>query len=278
MAYLVDHPPRRSQFRAKRRTRPTGATVVHTAEGVLDTVGPDTGAENVAGFIRRRADPGSYHDLVDSDSAIQLVPYGAEAFQDGTGSNPWAMSLSFALKAADWPRLTAERRDAFLRQGVVAVVRQQRWLRANGYPTTPLRRISKADSDRGVAGFISHGDRDPARRTDPGRYFPWARFFELIRKALSGALIAPPTPALLPVPEGPMYKLLETVDTKPHRLYAYAAGEILHITTPDDFWDMVALESFPSQTAPDGKVTSNDVLLPQVEHTAAVIRDRNIAR
>jgi hypothetical protein len=82
----------------------------------------------------------------------------------------------------------------------------------------------------------------------------------------------PPTPVTpLPVPEGPMYQLLETVDTK--RLYAYAPGEIRHIPSPDAFFDMVALESFPSQTAPDGKVSSNDVFQVQVDRTAAMLRD-----
>lgn len=192
MTYLQDNPPARAQYRAKRRARPTGCTVVHTAESVLDSVGPDTGAENVAGFIRRRTDAGSYHDLVDSDSNIQLVPYGAEAYQDGTGSNPWALSISFALSAKDWPKLSVERRDAFLRQGAVAFRRQQAWLRAKGYPMTPLRRITHAQSEAGVAGFIAHGERDPARRSDPGAAFPWARFLELCADA-SAASTTPPT-------------------------------------------------------------------------------------
>jgi hypothetical protein len=179
-AWLRKHPPVRSQYRSPRRARPTGLTVLHTAEGVMDTVGPDTGAEATARFIRNRSEPGSYHDIVDSDSALRLVRYGDEAFQDGTGSNPWAMSISFALKTSDWVKLTPARRDDFLRQGAVAFRRQQAWLRANGYPTTTLRRISKAQSDAGMAGFISHGERDPGRRSDPGRDFPWARFFELL--------------------------------------------------------------------------------------------------
>lgn len=145
----------------------------------MDDVGPDTGAENVARFIQRRDTPGSYHDLVDSDSAIYLVRYPCEAYQDGTGSNPWALSISFALAAADWPRLSPAKRYDFLEQAVSAFRRQQAWLVSNGYPTTPLRRITKAQSDAGMAGFISHGDRDPGRRSDPGRDFPWGQFLEM---------------------------------------------------------------------------------------------------
>lgn len=179
--YLIDNPPARSQF-APRGVRPTGLTVVHTAESVLDTVGPDTGAEAVAAFIARRTTPGSYHDLVDSDTALSLVRYEDQAYQDGTGSNPYALSISFALRTTDWRTLSAERRRAFLRQAAVAFQRQQAWLRAKGYPTTPIRRITRDESSRGVAGFISHAERDPARRTDPGADFPWPEFFEALQE------------------------------------------------------------------------------------------------
>jgi hypothetical protein len=211
--YLREHPPARSQYRSPRRARPTGLTVVHTAESIMDTVGPDTGAENVAAFIRRRSEPGSYHDLVDSDSSIQLVRYADEAFQDGTGSNPYALSISFALKATDWPRLSPARRDAFLEQAAVAFHRQQAWLRAHDYPLTPLRRIGPAASELGHAGFITHAERDPDRRKDPGAGFPWLRFLQI--------LTPPPAPAPPPQPsavkEAPSMILI--LDPNDHHLY-----------------------------------------------------------
>lgn len=190
--YLRDNPPTRSQYRSPRRKEPTGLTCIHTAESIMDTVGPDTGAENVAKFIQRRDTPGSYHDLGDSDSNIQLVDYGDEAYQDGTGSNPYAMSISFACRAADWPKMSTERREAFLRQGALAFARQQAWLTANGYPTTPLRRVTKAQSDKGEAGFISHADRDPGRRSDPGRDFPWNEWYLACLSATTHPNPAPP--------------------------------------------------------------------------------------
>jgi len=180
MTYLQDHPPRRSQFRAKRRQKPSGVTVLHTAENVMDTVGVDTGAESVAAFIAGRSDPGSYHDLVDKDSALQLVPYESEAYHDGTGSNPHSLSISWAIPASAWPHLSPADRAALLRQGAVAFKRQQAWLRAQGRPLTPLRRISRAQSAAGVPGFITHGERDPDRRSDPGGRpdrFPWDEWF-----------------------------------------------------------------------------------------------------
>jgi hypothetical protein len=189
--YLIDHPPAVSQFKSRGATRPSGLVVVHTAESVMDAVGPDTGAENVADFIRRRTTYGSYHDLVDSDTIVQLVRYEDQAYQDGTGSNPRALSISFACRTTDWAKMSAERRRAFLWQGAQAFARQQAWLRSKGYPTTPIRRISKAESDRGVLGLIAHGDRDPGRRSDPGvtapNLFPWDEFFTLCRAAVAGA-------------------------------------------------------------------------------------------
>lgn len=188
-AYLRLHRPARAQFRSPRRQRPTGLTVIHTAESVMDSVGPDTGAEQVARFIRDRDTPGSYHDLVDSDSAIQLVRYGDEAYQDGTGSNPYALSISFACRAADWPRMSPAKRAAFLRQGAAAFARQQKWLAAHGHPTTPLRKVTRTQSEAGAAGFIAHGSRDPGRRSDPGAAFPWAEWFAACAAAID------PTPA-----------------------------------------------------------------------------------
>lgn len=200
--YLRTHKPARSQFRSPRRQRPTGLVVLHTAESVMDAVGPDTGAEAVAAFIRRRTDPGSYHDIADSDSNLLLVGYGDEAYQDGTGSNPFALSISFALKAADWSRLSSVKRAAFLHQGAVAFARQQKWLAAHGYPLTPLRRVTKAQSDRGEAGFIAHGTRDPGRRTDPGADFPWTEWFDACRTVTGQPTPMPPP---LPVQEDKVY-------------------------------------------------------------------------
>lgn len=174
--YLIDNPPRIRQFRLPRRATPSGVVVVHTAESFPDEVGPDAGAENVARFIRDRTNFGSYHDLCDSDSIIHLVPYDAEAFHDGTGSNQHSYGVSAATQAAVWAKRSPEWRDATVRNMARASARYARWLKAHGGPAIPARRISRAQSETRAPGFISHAERDPARRSDPGAGFPWDDF------------------------------------------------------------------------------------------------------
>lgn len=203
-AYLIDNKPTISQYGPRTR-KPNGLIVVHTAESVFDNIGPDTSAEAVANFIRTRTTYGSYHDLVDSDSIVNLVPYYLSAWQDGTGSNPYALSISFACSTHHWREMTPEKRRAFLRSGAKAFARQQAWLKANGYPPTPLRWITKAQSDAGVAGLIAHGHRDPSRRSDPGinapNLFPFDEFLEMCRAELADTATPPQEEEFMAKPE-----------------------------------------------------------------------------
>lgn len=181
-AYLVDNPPRRRQFKA-RTQRPSGVVVVHTAESTPDWVGHDSGAEAVARFIQGRSDPGSYHDLVDSDSIITLVPYDQQAYHDGTGSNPHSYGVSAATQAAKWNQAPKEWRTKTVRNMARAAAHYSQWRREKyNVPHIPARRVSKAQSSRGVPGFISHGERDPGRRTDPGASFPWELFLDYYKE------------------------------------------------------------------------------------------------
>lgn len=176
MAYLLDHPPASPQFRRPRREKPSGVVVVHSAENVPDINPPDTGAEQVAGFIARRSDPGSYHDLVDSDSIVQLVPYDAEAFHDATGSNRHAYSVSGAFRVSTWGDMPQSWRNAVVRNMAIAARGYAAWLEGNYGIVIPARRISREESEARIPGFISHAERDPANRTDPGPEFPWDQF------------------------------------------------------------------------------------------------------
>lgn len=183
--FLEEHPPRVRQYRRPRRAEPSGVIVVHTAESVLDQTGEDTGAEGVARFIVSRTDFGSYHTIVDSDSRVRLVPFDAEAFGDGTGSNTHAIHISFACKAAGWAGMSDERRAAMVRQGARAAADAAAWLKiVHGVSVPPLR-INRAQSEQRVLGFISHAERDPSRRSDPGKDFPWAAFLREYERVMT---------------------------------------------------------------------------------------------
>ncbi len=190
--YLEDNPPRRSQFRRGRRSPVKPVIVVHTAESGTDRSGPDPKAENVSNFIQNRTTAGSYHLVGDADSIIQLVRFENEAFQDGTGSNRWAIGISLAMNAGDWPGLTSSRRDELTDTCAQMAVIAARWLMARGLQAPVARQLTKAESDRtSASGFISHARRDPARRTDPGVGFPWGAFFRSYQQQLSGTGVEP---------------------------------------------------------------------------------------
>jgi hypothetical protein len=155
--------------------------VIHTAENSPDVTLPDSGAESVARFISTRTTPGSYHRIVDSDSVVEVVPFGWEAFHDGTGTNRHSIGLSVACHASQWG--TAALGEAWetgaLDNLARAAAEADGWLKTQGHSGTPARRVTGDDARRGVAGFVSHAELDPSRRTDPGARFPWDRFLDL---------------------------------------------------------------------------------------------------
>jgi len=75
----------------------TGGVVVHTTESIQDLMS----AENTAGFISRRLDPGSYHVIVDEDSTVNMMPDSYAAFSVATeGYNNRTFSVAIAARSA----------------------------------------------------------------------------------------------------------------------------------------------------------------------------------
>lgn len=191
-AYLIDHPPRQRQFRA-RGTTISGVIVMHTAESAPDTTGTDLGAEGVANFIRNRTDFGSYHWLADSDSLIDLVPMrDFQAYGDGTGSNPHAIHISAATQAHRWSSLPKAWVEGTIENMALAAHKASDLLEAVHGVRIPAKRRTKAETDCRLEGFITHGDRDPERRTDPGKDFPWPMFWEAYKDLETPTVVLPP--------------------------------------------------------------------------------------
>lgn len=202
--YLLDHPPAHRQFLTRRRKPETGCIVIHTPEGGVDLQAPDLKAEQVARYISTRNTAGSYHAVCDSDSTLLMMPWTYEAAQDGTGSNPWAVGLSIACDAADWPKLLIGHPwwvDGALNQLAKAAASYAADLRSRTGIVIPARRINRAESDAGKAGFISHAERDPGRRSDPGSGFPWGKFLDLYATATDDGDSTPQPPPAQEVDE-----------------------------------------------------------------------------
>lgn len=222
--YLEDNPPVRSQFRKPRRDALSGVIVVHTAENAPDYVAFDGGAEAVARFIQGRSDPGSYHDLVDSDSAVGLVDYDAEAFHDGTGTNPHSLGLSVATRADVWPLAPQGWREGAVEQAAQRAARMARHVKARTGIVVPPRRITAVQARTKVPGFTSHAELDPTRRSDPGDGFPWSIFLARYA-ALTGDLT-------IPSEEDDMTpEQAKTLD-----LVSHAVNNLLDVATRLDLW------------------------------------------
>jgi len=180
--YLERFPPHLGQFHKTRVQRVTGCIVVHDAENIIDLQGEDTGGEGVASFIQNRTDFGSYHDVADFDSRIQLGRYGWTMFHC-VGANSWTTSVSFACRTGDFRTMPPERLAGFMRHGAEAVADQIEWYATQGIQV-PLRRLTAAEAKAGKPGFVDHARMDPGRRSDPGQWFPWEGFFQAIKVEL----------------------------------------------------------------------------------------------
>jgi hypothetical protein len=199
--FLLDNPPASAQFRSPRREPLSGIVVVHTSESIMDNVGPDTGAENVAEFISRRSDPGSYHELIDSDSVVPLVPDDYESFQVAAdGHNRHAWGVSFACRSSDLDPDAEWTRRAI----AIAGVRIREFWQRNGFdPNDAARWISRDDAvARRGPGLVTHGTVQPADRSDAWTTHP--RRVEL-EQMLAAAITNTAQPIPVPPEEPDVY-------------------------------------------------------------------------
>lgn len=189
--YLVDHPPASPQYRAPRRQPLSGVVVVHTAEG-----GP---ALNVASFISRRPDPGSYHVLTDPGMAVPVIPDEWEAFHvaaDSLNRSTWGISAAWTTK--DW-QIGEPRTEAMLATMADEI---RSFAHRNGWDPATVRWVTRDEAlaARGTRlphlALIGHGTCQPADRTDAWTRHPQrdqldARLAELV----AGATTPTPTEA-----------------------------------------------------------------------------------
>lgn len=197
--YLLDHPnPNQGQTGRPRWQPINGMVGVHTTEGALDAIAPDSGAENVAAFIASRSDHGSYHEIVDSDSVVQMAPDDVMTWHTAAASlNGPAWGISAACRADQWSVNPATANYWWTVTTIATMGRRicAFWQR-NGYdPLTPdvCRWLTGAQArGRFGPGLYHHGDAQPEDRSDawalhPDRAVLDQMLLDAIRIAAGGA-------------------------------------------------------------------------------------------
>jgi peptidoglycan hydrolase-like protein with peptidoglycan-binding domain len=208
--YLLDNPPASRQFYPSRQNGLSGGVVIHTTEGS----GGYTSAENTAGFISRRQDPGSYHSIVDSEpnAAVALMPDGYVAFgvaASGFNSTCWMIAI-----AAPSHALVAESPDTQTEIDNMAREIVGFWVRNGFDPVASAQFIGEDVKNR--PGLAHHGDVQPADRSDAwsrreDRWVFDSMLLQAIARHAGGASPAPLPPqeptVPTPVPPSSIYRV-----------------------------------------------------------------------
>ena len=175
--YLLDNPPASPQFYTSRNSTPTWAIGVHTSEG---STGPGS-ARNLAAFIARRSDPGSYACIVDSEETVVLVPPSFTTFSvaaSGYNSRTWHICL--AGRSAELSPDDANTQAMIARAGEAI---RALWAFLN-IPSSNAQWIGTDALNR--PGLFCHGDVQPWDRSDAWSTHPdRARLDQLLVDAIN---------------------------------------------------------------------------------------------
>ena len=175
--YLLDNPPASPQFYTSRNSTPTWAIGVHTSEG---STGPGS-ARNLAAFIARRSDPGSYACIVDSEETVVLVPPSFTTFSvaaSGYNSRTWHICL--AGRSAELSPDDANTQAMIARAGEAI---RALWAFLN-IPLSNAQWIGTDALNR--PGLFCHGDVQPWDRSDAWSTHPdRARLDQLLVDAIN---------------------------------------------------------------------------------------------
>lgn len=149
--------------------------VVHTAENTPDWKPPDGGALRIAKYGASTTRSASWHWTTDSENSIHCLPDEFTAFHV-IGYNHCSAGVEIATKAASWPQAPDWWTAAVLnRTAKIYAEWCKKW-------EIPVRKLTKAEADRGEKGIVAHATLDPSRRSDPGAGFDWGRFMALIQE------------------------------------------------------------------------------------------------
>lgn len=192
--WLLNNPPAVSQGRSPRRAKASGVIVVHTDEAPQQP----GGAAGTASFIARRRDYGCYHVIVDSITAVRMLPpiewetWGAASPSD---TNTHAIHVAFRGQASRWGQNPSYDEGAIQIAGK-EIAHIMKMLHGNN-AVQFVRWISRQDCINRVPGLVEHGTIQPGDRSDP-----WVGRGDQInlRERLSRSILS--NLVNIPVPEG----------------------------------------------------------------------------
>lgn len=153
--------------------------VIHTPEALPDYDGPDSTAERVAEYGTRTG-RASWHDTVDSDSHIPMLPASHTAWHV-RNFNRCAIGLEVGARAQDWPTAPADWIAGVLTNAAAVTARHILDHGIRPRIVFDPTRTYTVPHDTPADGLISHHALDPTRRSDPGRAFPWPLFLVTVR-------------------------------------------------------------------------------------------------
>ena len=161
--YLLDNPPRSPQFHPSRANTPTWAVSIHTSEGPRGS----GAALDLARFISRRPDPGSYAVVVDDATTVELVPPEFTTFSvASSGYNSRTYAVCIACRSADLSPEDGYTLACIDRLGAAIA---NLW-RGRVDIASSLAWIGTAALER--PGLFCHGDVQPWDRTDAWSIHP----------------------------------------------------------------------------------------------------------
>jgi hypothetical protein len=188
--YLVDNPnPYAAQFSPYRNGVLSGGVLLHTTESPRSS-----GALSIANWIAtRRTDYGSYHAIFDADTTILMARDTDTVWHcAASGYNSTTMGISWACRTSDLHPDDDWTQRAFARAARWLV---DFWTRNGWNPATAAAFIPAGDT-RTRPGLSTHGDAQPADRSDAFTRHPQ-------RAGLEALLLAEIAKAITPTPPTP---------------------------------------------------------------------------
>jgi hypothetical protein len=254
--YLLDNPPTSPQFYPSRQNPPTWAVSIHTSEG---STGPGS-ALDLARFISRRPDPGSYACVVDSNETIHMVPplyttYSVAA--SGYNSRTWSICLAGKSRDLhpDDPNTIAmleragEAIAALWTLVGVDVLEACKWI-----ATDALNR----------PGLFCHGDVQPWDRTDAWSIHPQRGDLDFLLIVAIARHIIPPQPPTPATNKGKEMFHLTNTDGRDTFIALTDGGQVVASTSSKpggkfapwtELKGGIAGSNLYAEKAPDGRLT-----------------------